>query len=266
MRERLHLCVSLHDVAPATWLSCQRVLAAVREVVDVPVTLLVVPAYFGQCSALAPGLRRRHVGATGPGRRTGSAWRLPPGSGNPGVCTRPAEAPGLHRRRRRVLDLGESEAFERLLLGHRWFRADGWPLAGFVPPAWLSGSGAWKAVHAFPAIRYVTTFSHIHAMQTGISPHAPWPDLQCAGSMAPGALAGLVQPGASPLSRPGRARSRCIHAMRHTPRFAARGRADWSRCCASADAVTKADFVTRFMPQRPEPARARRYPGRAIAH
>ena len=45
------LAVSMHDVAPATWERCQRVLAAIREVADIPVTLLVVPAYHGQCSA-----------------------------------------------------------------------------------------------------------------------------------------------------------------------------------------------------------------------
>ena len=45
------LCVSLHDVAPATWASCQRVLSAIREVAEIPLTLLVVPAYHGQCSA-----------------------------------------------------------------------------------------------------------------------------------------------------------------------------------------------------------------------
>ena len=50
-----YLCVSLHDVAPATWRSCQQVLTAVREVADIPLTLLVVPAHWGRCSALVPG-------------------------------------------------------------------------------------------------------------------------------------------------------------------------------------------------------------------
>ena len=45
------LCVSLHDVAPATWPYCRNVLEAVQEVADIPLTLLVVPAYHGQCSA-----------------------------------------------------------------------------------------------------------------------------------------------------------------------------------------------------------------------
>ena len=265
MRERLHLCVSLHDVAPATWLSCQRVLAAVREVADVPVTLLVVPAYFGQCSALAPGFVDAMSEQLALGHELALHGYFHQDLGTP--------VSALDWLRRRVYtagegefwDLGESEAFERLLLGHRWFRANGWPLAGFVPPAWLLGSGAWKAVHAFPAIRYVTTFSHIHAMQTGISLHAPcltfsvrapwrralslvWSNLALRRCRAP-----VVRLALHP-------RDAAYTAIRR----AWQGRLE--SLLRERDAVTKADFVTRFMPQRPEPARARRYPGRAIAH
>ena len=39
------LCVSVHDVAPHTWLQCERLLQAIRAVADIPLTLLVVPAY-----------------------------------------------------------------------------------------------------------------------------------------------------------------------------------------------------------------------------
>jgi predicted deacetylase len=42
-----HLCLSLHDVAPATWELCERLLASVGAVTSVPLTLLVVPAYHG---------------------------------------------------------------------------------------------------------------------------------------------------------------------------------------------------------------------------
>ena len=37
--------MSLHDVAPHTWPQCERLLQAVRAVADIPLTLLVVPAY-----------------------------------------------------------------------------------------------------------------------------------------------------------------------------------------------------------------------------
>ena len=39
------LCVSIHDVAPATWELCAKLFDAIRDVADIPVTLLVVPAY-----------------------------------------------------------------------------------------------------------------------------------------------------------------------------------------------------------------------------
>ena len=37
------LCVSIHDVAPATWTDCLRLVQAVRAVADIPLTWLVVP-------------------------------------------------------------------------------------------------------------------------------------------------------------------------------------------------------------------------------
>ena len=37
------LCVSIHDVAPATWSDCLRLVEAVRAVADIPLTWLVVP-------------------------------------------------------------------------------------------------------------------------------------------------------------------------------------------------------------------------------
>ena len=41
-----------------------------------------------------------------------------------------------------------SAAQSRLLLalGLQWFGRRGWPVDGFVPPAWLLGSGAWLAL------------------------------------------------------------------------------------------------------------------------
>ena len=39
------LCVSIHDVAPATWSDCLRLVEAVRAVADIPLTWLVVPHY-----------------------------------------------------------------------------------------------------------------------------------------------------------------------------------------------------------------------------
>src|SRR3989442_13820997 len=56
-----HLCVAVHDVAPATWADCERVLQAVAEVADGPVSLLAVPRYHGapHSRGFGPWLRWR---------------------------------------------------------------------------------------------------------------------------------------------------------------------------------------------------------------
>lgn len=173
MPESRHLCVSLHDVAPATWRACQRVLAAVRDVADIPLTLLVVPAYHGQCSALAPGFES----AMSEQLANGHELALH------GYFHRDLGAPvsALDWLRRRVYTAGEgefcalgrNEAAERLRLGQQWFAANRWPLAGFVPPAWLLGPEGWHALREFPTFTYVTTFSHVHALHTGVAVRAP---------------------------------------------------------------------------------------------
>ena len=173
MPESRHLCVSVHDVAPVTWRSCQRVLAAVREVAEIPVTLLVVPAYHGQCSALAPGFESAMTDQLAQGHELALHGYFHRDLGVPQSA--------VDWLRRRIYTAGEGEfwalsrdeAAERLLLGQRWFAANRWPLAGFVPPAWLLGPEAWHALREFPAFSYVTTFTHVHALHAGVSVRAP---------------------------------------------------------------------------------------------
>jgi predicted deacetylase len=168
-----YLCVSLHDVAPATWRSCRQVLAAVHEVADIPLTLLVVPAYCGQCSAMVPGFEAAMTDQLTQGHELALHGYFHRDLGMP--CS------ALDWLRRRVYTVGEGEfsaltereAAERLLLGQRWFRANRWPLSGFVAPAWLLGQESWKAVRRTPDLEYVTTFTHIHALHTGESLRAP---------------------------------------------------------------------------------------------
>jgi predicted deacetylase len=67
----------------------------------------------------------------------------------------PQPAAGARQRlRRRFYTAGEGEfaaltradAARRLALGRRWFERRGWPLHGFVPPAWLLGEGSAQAL------------------------------------------------------------------------------------------------------------------------
>lgn len=167
------LCVSVHDVAPATWDACRRVLHAVREVADVPLTLLVVPVYHGEPAALD----RAFTGELSRLAERGHELALH------GYYHRDGGTPcsPVDWLKRRVYTAGEgefcalaeAEAAERLLLGMRWFDAEGWPLAGFVPPAWLLGEGAWRALLAASRLRYVTTFDRLHLLRQRASISAP---------------------------------------------------------------------------------------------
>ena len=166
------LCVSLHDVAPATWASCQTVLAAVREVADIPLTLLVVPAYHGACSA-QPDFERAISAQLAAGHELAlhGYFHLDPQV--------PSDIVDWVRRRvytageGEFCGLSEDEARERLTLGARWFAANGWPLAGFVAPAWLLGAGAWKALRTHDGLQYTSTLTKLVALPEAQAIDAP---------------------------------------------------------------------------------------------
>jgi hypothetical protein len=138
------LVVVLHDVAAATQAACQRMLAAVRQVADVPVTLLAVPRWHGE-----------------PSTRTFSDWlddRRMHGDevALHGLTHLDEGVPaGLvdHLRRRHYTrgegefaDLSAGEAMQRIDAGARWFSRRGLVLRGFVAPAWLMSPGTWEAL------------------------------------------------------------------------------------------------------------------------
>ena len=152
------VCVVLHDVAPSSRAACMRTLAAVAEVADIPVTLLAVPRYHGETST--PELRD-WLGAR---MRKGDELALH------GWTHRDELPPAglLDRLRRRHYTrsegefwaLSEAEARKRIAAGVAWFREQGWPLAGFVAPAWLLGPGAWAALAAQP-FEYTATLREL---------------------------------------------------------------------------------------------------------
>ena len=166
------LCVSLHDVAPATWQYCEHVLDAVREVADIRMTLLVVPAYHGQCSA-QPEFER----AMGARQARGDELALH------GYFHSDPHVPSdlVDWARRRIYTAGEGEfcglsedeARERLTLGTRWFEANAWSLSGFVAPAWLLGPGAWKALRARRDLQYTSTLTKLFVLPEGQAIDAP---------------------------------------------------------------------------------------------
>jgi predicted deacetylase len=159
------LCVSLHDVAPQTWSDCLRVLDAVHDVADIPLSFLVVPEWRG-----VPANRDHAFEARLETLRQCGHELLVHG------CTHVDEEPVAtpwQWVRRRVYTAGEGEfsaldtaaAARRLERGAQWFSDNGWPLAGFVAPAWLMSSGAWQALDRVHAFSYTTTLHHMIVLE-----------------------------------------------------------------------------------------------------
>jgi predicted deacetylase len=153
------LCIVLHDVAGATRAACVRTLNAIRDVAgDAPVTLLAVPRYHGEAPSaeLEAWLGER--------ARRGDELALH------GHTHRDDGKPRgwLDRLRRSHYTRGEGEfwaltrgeAANRIDAGIEWFKRNGWPLSGFVAPAWLMGEGAWGALAARP-FEYTATLRHL---------------------------------------------------------------------------------------------------------
>ena len=167
------LCVSIHDVAPRTLPSCKKIADALQEIhPGLPLTLLVVPCYHGESELpreyvewieqrLARGDELALHGYThsdeGPAPRTlGERLRR-------GVYT---------AREGEFAALARDEAIARIARGREWFGERGWPLRGFVAPAWLVSSGTWEALQRFDFL-YTTTLTQFHLLDRGIALKAP---------------------------------------------------------------------------------------------
>jgi predicted deacetylase len=164
------VCVVMHDVSPATWPECRLLLDALQQVAGTPhtaplrATLLVVPAYHtGTAARDDRGFmdlmdRRRAAGDElalhGYRHYDDAVFR--------GVRDRLAR--GIYTAREGEFSaLTYDEAVRRLRLGADWFAANGWPLKGFVAPAWLMNDASWRALETLP-LAYTTTMRHFHSL------------------------------------------------------------------------------------------------------
>lgn len=165
---RDRVCIVLHDVAPARWEGCVRVLRHLQELsqrhgVQLPVTLLVVPRYHGDAAVPTPYLwwLRRLA-------RAGHELALH------GLTHRdegPAPRRPIERWLRRHYTAGEGEfaalragdARARLMEGRAWAREHGLTMNGFVPPAWLINTEGLDAVSA-AGFAYTCTLTTLLAL------------------------------------------------------------------------------------------------------
>lgn len=154
----------LHDVAPETWPDYREFVAAVDRLGQIPMSWLVVPDF-----------HRRNPPDASPDFCRLLDTRLARGDelilhG----CYHADEAPPPRSPRdwfmRRVFThegefypLDEDEAMHRLEAGMALFSRLGWPLHGFVPPAWLLGPGARRAL-ARSGLTYTSDPGHFYLL------------------------------------------------------------------------------------------------------
>lgn len=170
--ERPALCVAIHDVAPATWPECLHLLHAMEAVADFPISWLVVPRYHSSTQR-SPAYEATLERLMGRGHEVvlhGYTHR----------DTGPAEGSLRSRFLRTIYTEREgefsaidaAEARRRIELGLAWFAERGWPVSGFVAPAWLLGRQAWPLLVDY-GFEYTTTYSRFHLLQPASSLLAP---------------------------------------------------------------------------------------------
>jgi len=167
--ERGLVAIEVHDVAPGTWPACQRILRMLDDVGARNLTLLVVPRFH---RGVAPGDDAAFVRAMHARLARGDELALH-GFYHLDLAPPPRTVRGFIERRiltrgeGEFAAIGEADARRRLDAGVRAFARLGWPVHGFVPPAWLLGEGARRALaqcdHAFD---YVAVRNGVHRLPT----------------------------------------------------------------------------------------------------
>ncbi|WP_347262551.1 polysaccharide deacetylase family protein [Rudaea sp.] len=162
------LCVAVHDVAPATWPQCARLLELVDALGAPPLTLLVVPDWHAQGRIDAAPEFRRAIDAR---IERGDEVALH-GYFHRDAAPAP-RSPGAWLRRR-VLTASEGEfaavdahtAAARLHAGLDLLRRQGWTVDGFVPPAWLANAATRRALR-HTDLRWTSTHTALIALDGG---------------------------------------------------------------------------------------------------
>ena len=159
------VCVSVHDVAPATWPQCRRLLEMLDAIGPLPVTLLVVPDFHHAGAAAADAQFVRAIEARlarGDEVALHGYFHLdesaPPRTPADWIARRI-----LTQSEGEFAALAQSEARSRLDKGLEMMHRLGWPVRGFVAPAWLLGAGA-RAALAQCSLLYTTTRNHVYRL------------------------------------------------------------------------------------------------------
>lgn len=240
------LCVSIHDVAPGTWEECARLARAMREVAQIRLTWLVVPRYHERLDDEC-AMRRGLDAALAHGDELALHGYTHLDTARAADGLRQRFLRGVYTQREgEFAALAAEEARERIALGLEWFRQRDWPVAGFVPPAWLLGDASWRVLPEF-AFSYTTTFTRFHLLRQGRSVFAP-----SLVYTARNALGRATSPLAASAAARCMAQSPLMRLSLHPPdvrhpQLVAHAQRLVERMLATREAVTKAECARRLV-------------------
>lgn len=160
------VCVVLHDVAPATWPACERLLDMIDACGRIPVTLLVVPDYHHRGRIECDTAFRRAIE-----HRLGRGDELALHGLHHLDDSAPRPHGVLEWATRRLYTASEGEfaaldaatAESHMRSGLAQFASMGWPVRGFVAPAWLMSPGTRAALGQMP-FDYTSTRSALYRL------------------------------------------------------------------------------------------------------
>ncbi|MGN8260735.1 DUF2334 domain-containing protein [Pseudomonas sp. SMSB3] len=163
----------LHDVAPETWPDYEPFVQAVDEMGHVPMTWLVVPDFhhrnpLGQSPSFCRLLERRL--AKGDELALHGFFHADDGPAPRGISDFFMRRIYTHEGEFYALD--QAQAMQRLEQGLAVFERQGWPVAGFVAPAWLMSQGTRQALSQLP-LRYTSTPQHLYRLPDFTAYDAP---------------------------------------------------------------------------------------------
>jgi predicted deacetylase len=154
-------CVVLHDVAPSTWAAYRPFLDAIDRIGNIPLTLLVVPAFHHQGSIVDDAQFRRAMDAR---LARGDELALH-GYHHADIGPAPSGLREMFMRRYYTHEgefygMDAATARQRIDAGINVFRSCGWSAQGFVAPAWLLSDAAKREVMA-SGFHYSSDHGHL---------------------------------------------------------------------------------------------------------
>lgn len=154
----------LHDVAPPTWPDYQAFVETVDALGNIPITWLVVPNFHKQAPlARADAFRRQLDRRLARGDELALHGYYHADDGPPPHSPRDYFMRRIYTVEGEFYDLDHATALQRLQSGMATFQQFGWPLAGFVAPAWLMSEGTRRALSNLP-LRYTSDSRHLYRL------------------------------------------------------------------------------------------------------